>query len=158
QDTFSPASNLFVLGYSVGREATKPLENEESRAWNVAAAGSKAITENPMYQGLDRFSQINRPGGIQRFSTDSASMVVPTAVSDLGSAFDDTRRESRKQPGDSFGDVLVKSIQRRVPGWRNSLPPRVNALGDVETESLKNIIDPTFMQDARWQQDKALGE
>ena len=158
QDVGSPLTNILVGGYGVGREMVKRIANEENRASNVAGAAVRAFTENPMNEGMDRISKIKDPGGVERFVTDSASMTVPNIVADTAALFDDKQRDARRQEGDSFGDVLVKSVQRKLPGLRNMLPERVNALGEVQKEDKMNVFDPTFTREARWKKDPAIAE
>lgn len=160
QDVASPVSNLLILGNSIGREVSKFLkpEDEHKRALNTVGAATKAITENPFFQGVERLSGVTKPGGLTRFVTDTASSVVPNFVGDIATLTDNTQRDAYKQEGDSFGDVLAKSFMRKTPGLRQMLQPRVNAIGEVQKEDKMNVLDPTFSRDARWQKDPAIAE
>jgi hypothetical protein len=154
-DTFSPVSNLMVLGASIFREATKPITDESSRGSNLLSAGVKTISETPYFEGAERLGNLSRPGGPERLVGGMASAVVPTIVSDAAALGDDFRREARPGPGEGFLEGVGKQVQSRVPMLRNKLPARINAYGEKQPESAVNVFDPTFPKNAMEDTDPA---
>lgn len=71
-----------------------------------------------------------------------ATQFVPTAFSQIASAFDDTKRSTRPS-GDSgfeFGEETLKKIAYKIPGLRNTLEPTTDIWGNDAKQSENGLV------------------
>ncbi len=71
-----------------------------------------------------------------------ATQFVPTALSQIASAFDDTKRSTRPS-GDSgfeFGEETLNKIKYKIPGLRNTLEPTTDIWGNDAKQSENGLV------------------
>jgi len=155
--TFSPAGNLVSLGAEMQRTSSRPFTDESKRAGKMIGIGAGLVLDQPMLKGMnDLIEALQRPESAgENFAASLAGSFVPTLVNDAASAFDPYRRNARP---DGVRTSLWVGAQSRLPGLRNSLPPRLNVFGDRETQETRAIWDPTIATVARDMSDGVLRE
>lgn len=127
---FSPAGGLLQLGAQ--------WNESEGDVGQTAAAGLKGFTEQSFLKGLSSgLKGINEP---DRFGSSFAEGVVsgsvPTLVSHVAQGIDTERRDA---------DGMLERVLARVPGFRESLPTRLNSLGEPVKEEgglINSLLDP----------------
>lgn len=136
---FSPLGNVLTLGATILREQTRPLRNEALRFWNMAAIATRTALEQPMLKGTsDVIEALQDPAAQgERVAGAMAGSFVPTAISDVASVFDPYMRDTRNEG-------ILASAKMRLPGVRNTLPPRVDVLGRTMEQSKLGAVDPTI--------------
>jgi hypothetical protein len=147
--SFSPAGNLLVVGATLQREAEKPLKDELKRPAALSAVATKTVLDQPLLTGarevVDALENPTQQG--ERVVTSAAGSFVPTFLNDIGTLFDDVRRDSRGET--FFPEGLQNAVKARLPGLRNTLPPRVDVLGRQAKQERTAAIDPTLSQAER---------
>lgn len=115
----SPLGNLILLGAAYHESGGNLAE--------TAFAGAKGFSENSFLKGLSTAGQaFNEPKrNASNFINSAVSGYVPSIVSDIARGLD---TDKRKPEG------LVEKIQSRVPGLREALPEKLNALGEPVKE------------------------
>ena len=147
-DKYRSLSILGPLGSGmvVGGYLQRGLEETGSLAESIVQAttgGIKSLTEQTFLQGLNSFTQaitdpVNRG---QTLLGNLMGSVVPTIVSDVAQAGDSTQRRTSPTK-----DGFISPIQGRIPGLRNKLEPKINALGEEVARGgniLETMFDPT---------------
>jgi hypothetical protein len=128
-DQWQPLARLTPLGavMAAGANLGKALENQDlspsERAFATATATTRTALDQPLVTGtktlLDAVQDTERFG--EQLLRSSASSLVPTVVADVGKALDDGTR--RRPKG------AAESIKERIPGLRETIPARIDALG-----------------------------
>lgn len=126
----SPFGNLILLGAA--------YYNSGGNLSETAFAGLKGFSENSFLKGVANAGQaLNEPKrNGSNFLESAISGYVPTLVSDIARGMDDVRRKP---------EGLVEKLQARVPGLRQNLPSRLNAMGEPVEEQgnfLSKIANP----------------
>jgi hypothetical protein len=152
---FSPIGNLITVGATMQRSATAPLSDEAGRVGKLAAVVGRVMIDQPMLRGAkDVVDSLSRPGSTgERVLGSTVGSFIPTFISDLAAVFDPYRRQMEPE---GWGDAMVQGVQARTPGWRNSLPPRMDVLGKEQPQTLRAIWDATISTDARELDDEVL--
>jgi hypothetical protein len=148
---FAPLSNLLVLGATLQRESNQ--EREGGLLEPIAEAGAQVIGEQPLAIGAQQIaSALRQPGSTAaRLGGGVAGSFVPTAVSDVAQAIDQTGREARTLPA---------RVAARVPGLRGTLPEDADVLGQPRQAPgpVGAIADPTRATTDVAQQNPVLAE
>lgn len=137
-NTLGPAGNLLVIGGHFRMaylEAGSPTE-----AMAEALMGSaKSFTEQTFLTGVNQFTEalVDPERSASYALGRTLSTVVPTFVADVARAKDDTERRT---------ETIPEQIMARIPGARQTLEPRITALGEEKAPTanpLELMIDPT---------------
>lgn len=139
----APAGNLLVIGATMYHQFTKGTESLAQGVGKAIAGGVQSLMELPMLTGLrDVNEALQDPQKkLERFAASSAGSFVPALIDTAGNATDPTRREVR---GNDILDSMRRQVQSRIPGARESLPPRVDALGRTITQTPSSAVDPSI--------------
>lgn len=150
---FSPAGNLLVTGATLQRQFSGGFfdtikKDPFGSALQTGALGLKTVSEQPLLTGANTVADAVRDPerSLGRAITSTAGSFIPTFLNDIGSVFDDVRRDAR---GETFIQSVVNAWKARVPGVRNSLPARVDVLGREQKQERTAAIDPTLSQAQR---------
>ena len=139
-----PAGNLLLMGAYF----QKAIEESGSPSEAMVQAGLGAMnsfTEQTFLTGVSNFTNaISDPQRYaETFLPNLAASFIPTIVSDVAQSNDPLQRESR---GDTFAETFQTRAMNRIPGARNQLPARVDALGNQTPRAgnvLETMLDPT---------------
>lgn len=130
-----PVGNVLLVG---GHFKEKFAESgSPTEAFSKAVAGSaKSFTEQTFLTGLNRFTAaLNNPDrSAASFLGGFVGSTVPTIVSDVSRATDTKERRS---------ESILDRIKMRIPGLRETLEPRVTALGE-ELPRIGNPLEVMF--------------
>jgi hypothetical protein len=154
----APIPQLITFGATVFDVLTRPMENPNKRLGTLGAEVARIPLDNPFFQGIEDLSKMEQPGGISRAIGTSAAGFVPTFINDIGALSDTYRRDARPKPEDGVLSSIGKQVMSRVPGLRQSLPIRRDALGKPMLERTQNAVNPTFPSPAREDTDPFMGE
>jgi hypothetical protein len=146
--SFSPAGNLLVIGATLQREAEGPLKDELKRPAKMLGVGTKTVLDQPLLTGASGVVEaLQSPATAgERMATSTAGSFVPTLVNDIGTLFDEVRRDSR---GETLAQGVKNAVKARLPGLRNTLPARVDVLGREQKQEKTAAVDPTLGSPAR---------
>lgn len=142
-DTWRSLSVLGPPGLAlvVGGYLKKGLEDTGSYyGATVSAIGGlgKAVNEQAFLKSINAaIDALQDPARFgEAFVNGMVGSVVPTIVSDVARATDQTERRIESP---------LQAIQARVPGWRSGLEPQVSVLGEKRAtpDFLTVMIDPT---------------
>ncbi len=138
---FSPLGNLIAIGASLYRENTRSLKDEAKRPEKLAAVFGKTILDQPLLKGAkDITDALSQPGSAKEKTGRVVGSFMPTIVSDVADIADSKEREAKG---------FAQQLQKRVPGWRNSLPEKTDVFGRPVEQRSSSFIDPTLTQTAR---------
>ncbi len=105
-------------------------------ARTIGTGLKEALTTNPVGQGLEDTSEPLSSGdlakGAGKLAQGKLRSVVPGAVRELARVTDDKRRQSDQV---DFLSRVEGDIRSGIPGLRQGLQPRINALGEPVEES-----------------------
>jgi hypothetical protein len=129
---FAPFGNLLVIGATLAREDS-----------SVAGVMTDAATEQPLLRNTqDIAAAVSDPEKQgQRIAGRIVAGAVPTIVSDVASSLDSSER--------TRGSDFWNQIAYRVPGWRNTLPEKVDANGHPLEHRRTDFFDPTSTRSAQ---------
>lgn len=155
--SMAPVGTLLVVGAALyeashQREAAGMSDDDKwwQGFWSVGGTALRAIADQPMVQGADMMKRVvDKPKNSLPYMVGSmVSSFVPgsSAVSGIAAAFDNKRRETR---ADNPMESAVNVVAARIPGWRNTLPEKVDALGQTVPQNRFQGIDPFSSQDAK---------
>jgi hypothetical protein len=139
----SPIGNLFVLAADLFKAGKKP---EDVNAMTLIGFMGKGFTDSSFLQGpATLLRAITDPGAYaESFTERLAGGVVPTAVARLAQATD-LNKEGRQVVREPEG--ITGAVMNRLPGLRQELPEKLNALGETSTYQNNGVIgallDPT---------------
>ena len=147
-DSISPLGNLLVLGATLQREQNRSAEA-------LVLTGGKTVLEQPLMQGTKEFLEsVQDPEGRARSITASmAASFIPTGVADIAAARDTVRRDTRAQ---TLRGMVKAKVAERIPGLRETLPPRRDVLGQVQPQT--SPIDATIGTQAKELTDPVMRE
>ncbi|MGH9752775.1 MAG: hypothetical protein ACREA2_08315 [Blastocatellia bacterium] len=139
---FSPIGTLITLGAHLAREGRRAEDDEDSSTLGrIGSTALEAVSEAPLSIGIKEASEaITRPGSLPERLGRIGGSFVPTIVSQVGELTDDSKREA---------EGFTEQIQRRLPGLRNLLPERHDALGRPLPSTPGDLIDPTAGREAQ---------
>lgn len=140
--SFSPAGNLLAIGASLFREP----------ATEIAA---QVLKEQPLLKATEEVQEALKGRQWKRAAGSMAGSFVPTIVSDAASLGDSSRRDTT---GETTLEEIRNGIMSRLPGARNRLPERVDALGRTLPQSKGAAVDPTIGSEARERTDDVARE
>jgi len=122
----SPWGNLLAIGATIARETEQAQQAGKGLAGKATAVGKtigQTVLEQPMLAGTKQIIEgLEQPGSFAgKVVGGTAGSFIPGHVSDIGQAIDyGTAREAK---------TLGARIQERIPGVRQGLPVRTDALG-----------------------------
>lgn len=142
--TLGPAGNLILMG-AFFQEAIEQSGSPTEAMVQAGLGAANSFTEQTFLTGVTNFTNaISDPQRYaETFLPNLTASFIPTIVSDVAQVGDEQVRESR---GDTFAETFVTRAQNRVPGLRNELPARVDALGNQTPRggnALETMLDPT---------------
>jgi hypothetical protein len=147
---FAPWGTLISIGASIAREQERAEEEPGSELRRYAGIFGQAVADQPLLIGSKELSEaITRPGTLTERAGRLAGSFVPTIVSQASELTDPYKREA---------EGFTEQIQRRIPGLRNQLPVKTDALGRETPSTPLDIIDPTASREAQDKTDPLLGE
>lgn len=124
----SPVGNLLLLGAA--------YHDTDKNLATTGAYGVKSLSEQTFVKGLagalKTATEPERSGG---FVQNLVGGVVPTIVNDIGRGTDSAMRDK---------DTLPDYVKARIPGIRESLPVKVDALGNPipENDLMTSLFNP----------------
>jgi hypothetical protein len=132
----SPVGNLLVIGAEIYK-ARETSKNWLEGATQATLASAKSLTEQSFLKGLSEgLGALNDPeAGVQQFVEGALGGLVPNIIKDVARGKDDIMR----QP-----DTTLDKITVGIPGLREELPPRYDALGNAipENNLLTTMLNP----------------
>lgn len=139
----APLGNLLTIGATLHRDGGGVI--------GAAAIGAKTAMEQPFFQGLEQVTKVAQDPAEEtpKLVGDLAGSFVPTFVNDAATALDDTKREAK---------TPVERIQNRIPGLRNQLPAKVDALGREVPQDRLHAINAFLSREAREDSDPIVRE
>ena len=139
----SPLGNLLTIGATLHRDGGGPI--------GALAIGAKTAMEQPFFQGLEQVTKVAQDPAEEapKMVGDIAGSFVPTFVNDTATAMDDTKREAK---------TPVERIQNRIPGLRNQLPAKVDALGREVPNDRLNAVNAFLSREAKEDSDPVVRE
>lgn len=142
-DSVSPVGNLLVLGATLASQEAK-----RGDLGAVAFAGAKTVMEQPMLRGMSGAAEAiaNPQRTARQYVGQTAGSFVPTMVADVAALTDTKRRESR---GKDMDEAVGRAVAVRVPGLRQTLPERVDVLGERQEQRPSTVINPTIGSPAK---------
>lgn len=127
---FAPLGNLIAIGASLAREY------EQEKGGKVGAIVGKTIAEQPLLEGAANVVDVLT--GEKSPEEEAGRLVgsfVPTIVSDVGELIDPKQRQA---------EGFTAQIEKRIPGVRQMLPEKTDALGRPAQDRMTQFIDPTL--------------
>ena len=157
---FSPIGTLATIGASLARESTRSLKDEAKRPWQVASVASRALLDQPMLQGVkDMIETLEQPGQrAESFMARRAGSFIPTAVSDIATVIDPTRREYKPPASSNPLVPMAHGVKQHLPFLRETLPEARDVLGRPLPASRTAAIDPFLSALARENRDSLMRE
>lgn len=139
----NPLAILMAVGATLQREATQERRDPTQTAGELAGVLSQTALDLPMMRATkDLVGAVQEPGTVgEKLVGGIASTIVPTAVGDVANALDAKRRDTR-------GGIL-RPLESRVPGLRNTLPESTDALGRPVEQRRANAVNPFVPSTAR---------
>ncbi len=132
-NVLGPAGNLLLIGGYFQREMDKSGSPTKAMVQAIGG-GAKSFTEQTFLKGMnaavDTISDPERSG--EYFFSNLAGSSVPTIVADIARANDEQERRT---------ESIGAGIKARVPGLRNTLPPKVNVFGQDLQRYGGNVLE-----------------
>jgi hypothetical protein len=131
-------SNLLVLGASLAEIANHPEYDKYGKRKSDAERKFRTAVDFSLDQPLGRPAKDLWEGAqapeakAQKMAGSIASQVVPGWMADIAAQLDTVERDTRPEGKDFVDrtvDSMKKGIMRRVPGLRQRLPEKLDALG-----------------------------
>lgn len=151
-DWAQPAAIPLSAGAAIGKGGS--AKEGAGRSVDSLAEGINTLSEQPLVQGVQKFfGSTNSSQGVVDKVTDTAKGIpasfVPTLSNQVGQLTDNTSRNTFDQNPFKESANMVKG---RIPGARNTLPARVDSLGDKQevyqngSNNLFNVfLNPAFV-------------
>jgi hypothetical protein len=122
---YSPLGNLLALGASIyerSQEERPGADGEFSKegisAGNIWKSAGQIAEEQPLTRTAGSVKDLfSNP---QKFGRDTLGSFVPSISADIAGQLDSKEREAKR---------WFEGIQKRIPGFRNQLPAKADALG-----------------------------
>jgi hypothetical protein len=137
--TLGPVGNTLVIGGHFAHQLEE--EGSPTIAIGKALGGSaKSFSEQTFVKGVNQAvsALVDPERSFENWFSSMAGSVVPTLVSDIARASDETERRTGSP---------VERIQSRIPGLREKLPPKIDVFGQdlprYGGNVLEVMIDPT---------------
>jgi hypothetical protein len=137
--TLGPVGNTLIIGGHFANQLKE--EGSPSVAIGKALAGSaKSLSEQTFVKGVNQAVEaaVNPERSFENWFSSMSGSVVPTIVSDIARANDETERRTGGP---------VERIQSRIPGLREKLPPKIDVFGQdlprYGGNVLEVMIDPS---------------
>lgn len=133
-----PAGNLLVIGGHFQRAFEENGSPTEAIA-EAMMGSAKSFTEQTFLTGVNQFTEalVDPERSATYMAGRTLSTVIPTFVADVARATD---------PLDRRTETIPEQTIARIPGARQTLEPRITALGEEKTPTgnpLELMIDPT---------------
>jgi len=144
----SPLANLLNVGATLGRkygEWTDFFTNPDE----ALAIFTATVKDQPMLRGAqDLIEAVQGSNKAPSLVAGAAGSMIPSIVSAVGQASDDVMRDAR---GGNIAERAGKGVANRVPGLRQTLPPRLDAVGrPVPQDRIGALFGfPTTVEDDR---------
>jgi plasmid stability protein len=153
----TPGGMLVAMGATLHEQGIKTVGDAAKKPGEVAKIGTRAVLEQPMVQGVsETIEALQDPEARgERVIGSMAGSFVPTAVSDVGTAMDDRRREITKG---SFAGAVKQGIQSRLPVLRESLPERRDVFSRPLEAKKSAAVNPFLSSTAKEDSDKLARE
>lgn len=153
----TPGGMLVAMGATLHEQGIKTIGDAAKKPGEVAKIGTRAVLEQPMVQGVsETIEALQDPEARgERVIGSMAGSFVPTAVSDVGTAMDDRRREITKG---SFLGAVKQGVQSRLPVLRESLPERKDVFGRPLEAKKSAAVNPFLSATAKEDSDKLARE
>jgi hypothetical protein len=128
----SPIGNLLALGATMARESK---DKDGFGLGDAASLGFDFATQQPLAQASrDVGAAVASPESkLPRLAGSIAAQTVPTWMAELAAVRDEVERDVSPEGAaliDRIGDSILKGIKKRVPGLREKLPVKTDALGE----------------------------
>lgn len=143
-NTFGPPGNVIVLG-GYYQKALQETGSQSSALAKTILTVPKTVLDQTFLKGfssaIDALQQPDRY--LETFVNGLAGSTVPTIVSDVAQATDPLQR---RVGTDLSLQSTGEAIKARVPGLRETLPPKITALGQERQRignSLETLFDPS---------------
>jgi soluble lytic murein transglycosylase-like protein len=122
---YSPLGNLLALGASIYERAQEERPGEDGKfrkegisAKNIWRSAGEIAEEQPLTRTAGSVKDLfSKP---EKFGRDVLGSFVPSISSDIAGQFDSKERQATQ---------WFEGIQKRLPGFRNQLPAKLDALG-----------------------------
>lgn len=145
-----PAGNLILMGAYFARGVKESGSPSGGMYEGIKTAGLgtlSAFKEQTFLSGINNFMNVFddpvRNG--ERYVQSLSASLVPTISGDIARAADG---QDRKTSG-NFGNKVVEGLEAKVPGLRDNLEPKVDALGremTLKANPWEIMLDPTRPQ------------
>jgi hypothetical protein len=148
-----PGFSTMLIGATAVREAEQAAAREGGEAAPdtladnpaaVARGAARAALEVPFQHPVLRaggdLSEVRKPGGLERYAGRVAGSFIPTAVAQLAAELDLRQTNAR-----GFWD----QVKNRLPGYRQEVPTRIDALGRPVEARATAPLDPFNRTTAR---------
>ena len=130
-NSLSPLGNMLVIGATIAESKAK--------GWSdllptLASVGVNTVADQPFATGVSDLAALkgNAVKGSPKYVASQAGSFVPTILGDTASALDPNKRAISH---DGIGATVRDTIESKIPGLRNTLPIKQDALGhDVPNE------------------------
>lgn len=130
-DWFQPAALPIVMGANIGEQNGLDAESFLGQLLTAVADGTDTLVEQPVLQGLQRFSEnigfYGLSGAVVRTLATMPASFVPTLMNQVRQLKDNQSRETFSR--DVF-DTMLNSVKDRIPGVSETLQPRYTPYGE----------------------------
>ncbi|QGH73301.1 MAG: putative structural protein [Siphoviridae sp. cttb18] len=137
-NVLGPAGYALITGANF-RKFLKEGGSPFKAMMDATAGGVKSLSEQTFLQGLRSIlDALNDPSRFfEGYFANTAASFIPTIVSDLAKSFDEVERRSPE---------VLDRIKARIPGFRQTLEPQVDVLGNERLKGgnfIETMIDPS---------------
>ena len=144
-DRYSPAGILLTTGATLMADSVTPQKGITTDSQKAYATMGRLMLEQPMLKGVsDKIDAIKNPNKATNLIGSTVSSIVPSIVNAIGAATDDGQRDIRSN---TFSGGIANAVTQRIPGIRESLPYRSDALGRTVKDQPMQVLGTTQSDD-----------